>query len=173
MAEMRSRGRAQYLGRKRAKRGRSGAVRPVKRGSTRTAAVKIKNRYAQVGGHLHAQTGTCLASLPSWPCRFDPGHPLHRKTLTQQGFSRAHGRPVLLKRGPWVPSGAVCTRPPWQDQPGKLARQHGPRQPPERSDPPDCPPPLRDRRRGTGCAAAAFGLLVERPLSGVEASFMV
>ena len=66
---------------KRAKRGRSGAVRPVNWGLIRTAAVKIKNRYAQVNGHFHAQSGTCPASLPSWPCRFDPGHPLHRKPV--------------------------------------------------------------------------------------------
>jgi len=98
-------------GRKRAQRGRSGAVRPVNWGHLRTTAVKIKNTYGQVNRHFHAQTRTCPASLPSWPCRFDPGHPLHRKTLTQQGFSRAHGRRVLLKRRSWVPSGAVCTMP--------------------------------------------------------------
>jgi len=96
---------------KRAKRGRSGAVRPVKWGLIRTKAVKIKNRYGQVNGHFHAQSGTCLASLPSWPCRFDPGHPLQRKTLTQQGFSRGHGLRVLLKRRSCVRSGAVCTTP--------------------------------------------------------------
>jgi hypothetical protein len=60
----------------------SGAVRPVKWGLLRTTAVKIKNRYAQVNGHFHTQTGTCPAGLPSWICRFDPGHPLPRKTLT-------------------------------------------------------------------------------------------
>ena len=102
------------LGHKRAKRGRSGAVRPVNCGLTRTTAVKIKNRYGQVSDHFHAQTRTCHASLPSWICRFDPGRPLHRKTLTQQGFSRAHGPRVLLRRGPCVPSGAVCTTPPRQ-----------------------------------------------------------
>jgi hypothetical protein len=50
-------------------------------GLVRTTAVKIENRYAQVTGHFHAQSGTCPASLPSWICRFDPGHPLHRKPL--------------------------------------------------------------------------------------------
>ena len=91
----------------------------------RTAAVKIKNTYGQVNGYFHAQSGTCPASLPSWPCRFDPGHPLHRKSLTQQGFSRADGRRVLLNRGPCVPSVAVCTTPvPRRHDgydPGKLA----------------------------------------------------
>ena len=111
--------------RKRAQRGRSGAVRPVKCGLLRTTAVKIKNRYGQVRSHFHAQTRTCPASLPSWPCRFDPGHPLHRKTLTQQGFSRVRGVRVLLKRRSCVPSGAVCTTPVPRrhdrDHPGKLA----------------------------------------------------
>jgi hypothetical protein len=65
----------------------SGSVRPVKWGLLRTAAVKIKNRYAQVSGRLHAQSGRCPASLPSWPCRFDPGHPLHRgDPCRAQGF---------------------------------------------------------------------------------------
>jgi len=114
---------------KRARRGRSGAVRPVKWGLTWTTAVKIKNRYGQVSGHFHAQLGTCPASLPSWPCRFDPGHPLHRKTLTSKVFSCAHSRLLLLKRGSRVPSGAVRTTRPRRNQPGRLARQHGRGQP--------------------------------------------
>jgi hypothetical protein len=65
---------------------RSWAVRPVKCGLLRTAAVKINNTYGQVNGHFHAQPGTCLASLPSCPCRFDPGHPLHRQPLQSKGF---------------------------------------------------------------------------------------
>ena len=116
---------AKTKGHKRAQRGRSVAVRPVKWGLPRTTAVKIKNRYGQVNAHFHAQSRTCPASLPSWPCRFDPGHPFHRKTLTQQGFPRAHGRPVLLKRRSCVPSAAVCTtlvpRRRDRDHPGKLA----------------------------------------------------
>jgi hypothetical protein len=72
--------------RKRAKRGRRGAVRPVKWGQIRAIAVKIKNGYAQVNGHFHAQSGTCPASLPSWPCRFDPGHPLPGKPLHSKDF---------------------------------------------------------------------------------------
>jgi hypothetical protein len=65
----------------------SGAVRPVNWGSARITAVKIKNTYGQVNGHFHAQTRTCPASLPSWPCRFDPGHPLHRIFPDTAGFS--------------------------------------------------------------------------------------
>jgi hypothetical protein len=78
----------------------------------------------RINAHFHAQTGTYPASLPSWPCRFDPGHPLHRKTLTQQGFSRAHGLRVLLKRRSCVPSGPVCTTPEPLPRPGSL-RQAG------------------------------------------------
>jgi len=115
----------QGRGRKPVERGRSGAVRPVKSGPSGTPAVKIKSRYAQVSSHFYAQKRTSPASLPSWPCRFDPGHPLHRKTLTQQGFSRAHGLRVLLKRRSCVPSGAVRTTPVPRrhdrDHPGKLA----------------------------------------------------
>src|SRR5450631_614893 len=51
----------------------------------------------------------------------------------------------------------------------QLGPQNGPQQPPEHSDPPDCPPPLRARRRVTGCAAAAFAHLIEtRSFSRVE-----
>ena len=106
--------------RKPVERGRSGAVWPVKSGQMGTTTVKINNRCAQLIAYFHAQSRTCPASLPSWPCRFDPGHPLHRKTLKQEGFSPAHGRPVLLKRGPWVPSGAVYTTP----VPRRRARDH-------------------------------------------------
>src|SRR5450631_2328773 len=72
-----SRWRSKEVHQKPAERVLSGAVRPVKSGPTRTTAVKINNRYAQVNSHFHAQPGTCPASLPSWPFRFDPGHPLH------------------------------------------------------------------------------------------------
>jgi hypothetical protein len=94
---------------KRARRGRSGAVRPVKWGLTWTTAVKIKNRYGQVSGHFHAQLGTCPASLPSWPCRFDPGHPLQRGLPDAAGSSARLRSYVLLKRRSFVRSGSVST----------------------------------------------------------------
>jgi hypothetical protein len=53
---------------------------------------------------------------------------LHRKTLTQQGFSHTHGR-LLLKRGSRVPSASVRTAPPRRDQSHKLVRRRGPGQP--------------------------------------------
>jgi hypothetical protein len=58
---------------------------------------------------FHAQTGTCPASLPGWPCRFDPGHPLHRKSLHSKGFRALAGIPSVVKRGSSVPSGDVRT----------------------------------------------------------------
>jgi hypothetical protein len=51
------------------------------------------------------------------PLAFQAGHagsiPVTRstETLVQQGFSRAHGLRVLLKRRSWVPSGSACTAP--------------------------------------------------------------
>jgi hypothetical protein len=64
----------------------SGAVGPVKWGLLRTTAAKIKDGCAQLRARFHAQTRTCPASLPSWPCRFDPGHPLHRIFPDTAGF---------------------------------------------------------------------------------------
>jgi hypothetical protein len=47
--------------------------------------------------------------------------PAPPKTLTRQGFSRAHGLRVLLKHRSCVPSGAVVPRRHDRDHPGKLA----------------------------------------------------
>jgi hypothetical protein len=46
-------------------------------------------RGGQADGPAHIGSGT--SSLPSWPCRFDPGHPLHALTGSYARLSRSAG----------------------------------------------------------------------------------
>jgi len=60
-----------------------------------------KQRYAGQRD-FHAQSGTRPASLPSWPCQSDPGHPLHRNPYTARIFThtRSPARPETKIMGP-------------------------------------------------------------------------
>src|SRR5450432_2365816 len=92
---------------------RSGAVRPVNLGQTRTTAVKIKNRYGQVTGHFHAQSRRVPLAFQSWPCRFDPGHPLHdpADSLPRDLAHAQFGPPMLIDSSTadsWDRSSAVA-----------------------------------------------------------------
>lgn len=103
-------------GRKPVERVRSGAAPPVKWGPVWTTAVKIKNRDTQVSAIF-------TLNRERVPLAFQAGHaspiPVTRstETLTQQGFSRTPGRLLGRKRRSWVPSWAVHSTPPPQDQP--------------------------------------------------------
>jgi len=124
---------------KRARRGRSGAVRPVKWGPD-TDPQRSRSKT-----DVRRSMPVFTLNRERVPLAFQAGYagsiPVARSTekpLTQQGFSRARGRPLVVERASRVPSGAVCTTPPGQDQPGNLARHRGRVQPvPVRSDPPD------------------------------------
>ena len=116
----------------------SGAVRPVK--------------WARCGPQRSRSKTDVRRSMPVFtlnrervPLTFQAGYagsiPVARSTekpLTQQGFSRARGRPFVVERASRGPNGDVDTTPPGQHQPGNLARHRGRVQPvPVRSDPPD------------------------------------
>jgi hypothetical protein len=70
------------------------------------------------------------------PLAFQAGHagsiPVTRstgKSLHSKFFWRGHGVPLVVKRGLWVPSGAVFTTPPRRGRPWKLVQRHGRGQP--------------------------------------------
>ena len=88
--------------------------------------------------------------------------PAPAETLAAQGFSCAHGRPMVVKCGSCVPSCDVCTARPRRDQPGKLARQHGRGQPSRALRSTGLPTHAGRRRRpgfhGHGVGARARGV---------------
>jgi len=70
--------------------------------------------------HLYpaATTGTTPAS---WPCPFDPGHPLHRKPLHSKGFHPPTASACFRNGDYWYLAGPCVRRRHGRPQPGKLA----------------------------------------------------